>query len=149
MCGRRKYKDILTKDFLIYEYIEKKNSICDIAAKTETSRQEISRHLKRYGIPSRSMPESRALALDRGKANGKGKIFRKVIYGDELFFRTWSPEMAYVLGVLYTDGNVFPGKKQQSRSYHDVYIPANITMAKNTRTAAESIEPHVLQRHHI
>ena len=70
--------------------------------------------LKKFGIEARSKTDARTKALDRGKiktikTDGFGKtkevIYQKIRYNDQ-FFKQWSDEMAYVLGLIYTDGNL-------------------------------------------
>lgn len=107
---RRRYKGVITEKILYEEYVEGKKSICDIASQLGVHRQEVARYMKRFSIKSRSRSESRSLALLNGKANGKGRVYRHVTYGNLDFFKTWTSDMAYVLGVLYTDGCMHPGK---------------------------------------
>ena len=71
--------------------------------------------MKVFQIPLRNKSPARACAYDKNKIkvervdeNGK-KYFvtHKKINLDEDFFSYWSPETAYVLGIIYTDGNLY------------------------------------------
>jgi hypothetical protein len=70
------------------------------------------------GVGRRDLPAARRLALDRGRlsqqrlaADGTVRTvpMRRVRINDA-FFSSWSAQMAYVLGVIYTDGCLHPGK---------------------------------------
>ncbi|MCD4697248.1 MAG: hypothetical protein K8S16_13505 [Bacteroidales bacterium] len=70
--------------------------------------------LKKFGIDARSKTDARTMALDKGKikttridefGNEAEVIFQKIRY-NEKFFKEWSAEMAYVLGLIYTDGSL-------------------------------------------
>lgn len=114
---RGKAGKILTKSFLQTEYHENNRSLSDIASHASCSRQYVHKKLKEYGIPLRSKRASRVLALEEGKVsynrtndNGEEETItlqRNKINTD--FFKQWSAEMAYVAGVIYTDGSLRPG----------------------------------------
>ena len=53
----------------------------------------------KFKIPLRTKSQSRELVYSQGKI----KVNR--IYNRKLF-KTWTPKMAYVLGLLYTDGSI-------------------------------------------
>ena len=55
--------------------------------------------MKKYGFPSRRRSEARLLAI-------KGNKFESFKYYaiDNNFFSSWTPQMAWVLGILFTDG---------------------------------------------
>jgi hypothetical protein len=55
--------------------------------------------MRRWGVPARSQREARFLAVEQGKIPGHQRV-----HVDEQFFRHWSPSMAYVLGIVATDG---------------------------------------------
>ena len=104
----------LTKEKLIELYIEKEMSLSDIGKLAGTTRQNIYYKLKRYNIKTRSKKKSRTLALDKGKikhsfinedGNLEVKTLNKIRF-NEKFFDYWTNEMAYILGLIYTDGNV-------------------------------------------
>lgn len=103
----------LTRDFLLLEYCEKQKSLAEISKECGCSRQYIYKKMEQYGIPRRDKAAAREIALDSGKLKferGEGEIvtLTKTVY-NKSFFSSWTPEMAYVLGVIATDGNVDPG----------------------------------------
>jgi hypothetical protein len=93
----------MDKEFLVEQYINQGKSMMDIARENHCSRQTVYRLMKKYGIPPRNRSESRKKALEAGKFKGKEK--RHV---NEAFFdpSNWSPGMAWVLGLLFADGNM-------------------------------------------
>ena len=107
---------ILTKEYIEENYINSEKSLGEIAKESSCSRQYVYKIMKSYGICPRNKHSAREIALDKGKVirenvSFKGKqqfvILEKVTL-NEGFFSSWSPEMAYVLGVIYTDGNLNP-----------------------------------------
>lgn len=108
---------LLTKSFLHTQYHENNRSLSDIAFYASCSRQYVYQKLKEYGITLRSKKASRILALDQGKVrfdrvNDNGENEAIVLQSnkvDSSFFKNWSDKMAYVLGVIYTDGNLRSG----------------------------------------
>ncbi len=114
---------LLTKEKLIELYVKKKLSLGDIGKLVGTSRTNVHTKLKQFHIPVRDRVESRAIALDNGKiqyyfTNENGatekKTLRKVRF-NKTFFTRWSKEMAYVLGVIYTDGTLRLDIRQNSQ----------------------------------
>jgi intein-encoded DNA endonuclease-like protein len=106
--------DFLTKEKLYELYIKQLMSLSDIGKLAGCSRVNVHYKLIKYGINTRSKSDARTLALDKGKVrtvrideqgNEKEIIFQKIRY-NEHFFKKWSNEMAYVLGLIYTDGNL-------------------------------------------
>ncbi len=99
--------------------------------------------LKQHGIPTRSKSEARTLALERGKlafdrntAEGSSKrvvLERQTL--DRFFFKSWSPAMAYVLGVIYTDGSLHPGRARE---------PGAKTTPTSPRVSVSQKEPELL-----
>lgn len=90
----------LTKDALIKLYINDRKSLGDVAALYGVSRTAIYKKLKEYGIKQRSKSEARI------EAQKQAKLPQQFYEINENFFRHWSPDMAYVLGLLITDGCV-------------------------------------------
>lgn len=88
----------LIKDKLIDLYIKEKRSLGDIATIYGVSRTAIYKKLKCFGIRERSKSEARI------EAQKQGKIPQQFFDINENFFSSWSPEMAYVLGLIITDG---------------------------------------------
>ncbi|MHC4141272.1 MAG: hypothetical protein ACYSUF_05085 [Planctomycetota bacterium] len=92
--------------------MERELSLQEIADGYGCTRVMILYLMKRHGIPRRSLSEARRNAVRDGKIrytfSGSDGGLRSVKHQrtslNERFFRGWSPEMAYVLGVFYTDG---------------------------------------------
>ena len=105
---------ILTRQYLVENYILERKSLSDIAKECDCSRQYIYKMIKSYGISPRKKDDARKIALDRGKvtreaidSDGKSELFTlEKIKINESFFKSWTPEMAYVLGFIYADGNL-------------------------------------------
>lgn len=90
--------DNLTKDELVSLYINDRKSLEDIAIVYNVSRAAVYKRLKKYDINQRSKSESRL------EAQKQGKLPQQFFDINENFFSGWSPEMAYVLGLIITDG---------------------------------------------
>lgn len=90
----------LTKDILIKLYIEDKKSLEEIGRLYKTSRVAVYKKLKKFGIVQRSKSEARI------EAQKQGKLPQQFFDINENFFASWSAEMAYVLGLIITDGCV-------------------------------------------
>lgn len=88
----------LTKEKLIDLYVTNKRSLGDMAGLYGVSRTAIYKKLKEYGIRQRSKSEARL------EAEKQGKITQQFFDINENFFDKWSPEMAYVFGLIITDG---------------------------------------------
>jgi hypothetical protein len=67
--------------------------------------------MRHYGIVRRTNQEARILAIEQGKVAYTSEVHspgssivlqRRTVDGS--FFKTWTPAMAWVLGVIYTDG---------------------------------------------
>lgn len=105
---------LLTREKLTDLYVKRKLSLGDIGKLVGTSRTNVHTKLRQFNIPARDRAESRAIALNSGKiqynfTNIDGEIERKKLQKvrfNENFFAKWSKEMAYVLGVIYTDGSL-------------------------------------------
>jgi len=105
----------LTNNYLLQEYIEKKKSLRDIAKECNCTHSYVYKKIVEYNIPIRDKKSARLLALDREKIkftriNGNSQRYSVTLkkqYVNEGFFSNWSKEMAYVLGVIYTDGNLY------------------------------------------
>lgn len=112
---RGEITDKLGYDYLFLEYITKERSTIDIAKENNCSRVFVHRKLLEYNIPPRNKREARKLVYDKHKMSypiideaGKERIVtHKGFKIDEGFFKSWSKEMAYVLGIIYTDGNLY------------------------------------------
>lgn len=88
----------LTKEKLINLYLNERKSLGDIAKIYSVSRTAIYKKLKIHGIKQRSKSEAR---LEAQKQN---KIPQQFYDINEDFFGIWSREMAYILGLIITDG---------------------------------------------
>lgn len=90
--------DNLTKDKLISLYINDRKSLEDIAKIYNVSRVAVYKRLKNYAIKQRSKSEARI------EAQKQGKLPQQFFDINENFFSSWSPQMAYVFGLIITDG---------------------------------------------
>ncbi len=123
-------EEFLTKDKLIELYIEKGMSLTDIGKIAGCTRVNVHYKLKRYGIDARTKTQARTMALDKGKI----KTTKTDEFGDEIeikyqkirynenFFKIWSAEMAYVLGLIYTDGNLHIRKENQVMNWECYHL---------------------------
>lgn len=139
--GLASYK--LNRKYLFKEYVNKGRSLVDIAKDCNCSRQFVYKKMQDFNVPLRTLKEARRLVLDRQKIAfkivGEDGNERLVIPGsieiDEDFFRHWSNEMAYVLGVIYTDGHINPGRKLD---------PSQKTTTMSPRLVIAQKEPELL-----
>lgn len=90
----------LTKDKLVNLYLNEKMSLGDIAKTYNVSRVAVYKKVKKFAIKQRSRSEAR---LEAQKQN---KLPQKFYSINESFFSDWSAEMAYVFGLIITDGCV-------------------------------------------
>lgn len=136
----------LTRDFLITEYVNGNKSLSDVAAIASCSRQYVYKKMKEYGIPLRTKRNARDLALESGKLQfknidddqiGSRTVILQKNKINETFFKNWTNGMAYVLGVIYTDGSLRPGfiRDPQSR---DTLRVGRLTVSQK--------EPELLER---
>ncbi len=88
----------LSKEILVNLYIRGKKSMDDIACLYGVSRVAIYKKIKKYGIMQRSKSHARLEAQKQGKVP---QDFFKI---NENFFDSWSPKMAYILGLISTVG---------------------------------------------
>lgn len=133
----------ISKEDLEHQYIDEGMSLGDIAHKYNCTRTYIHKLSKRFGISRRTQSQARDLALDKGKllfarmnlAGKESKIILSRQITDKTFFKSWTPAMAYVLGVIYTDGNLLPSSKR-NESYKN----------RTTRISVAQKEPELLQK---
>jgi len=96
------HKKKLTSGELVEAYFEKGKSYTEIATECGYTRAAVCHWMKEYGLKPRSHSGARLNAIRRGQVpNLKYYDF------DSTFFRSWSAEMAWVLGLLYTDGCLY------------------------------------------
>lgn len=114
---RREYgfaTETMTYEYLVAEYVNNQKSLGDIAKECDCSRQMVYKKLKQFSITPRDKTESRQLAHEKGKVvfhridkdGQETSVVADRTHVNEEFFSKWSPEMAYVLGVICTDGNL-------------------------------------------
>jgi hypothetical protein len=136
---------IMTESYIKDRYVSKGMSQIDIAKECGCSRQFVNKKMKQYGVVGRTKSSARKSALDAGKLK-----FERATNGNEPrivtlqkqtvrkgFFSNWSQEMAYVLGVIYTDGCMLLGKNRDPNTRN------------NSTTSAFSIaqkEPEILEK---
>jgi predicted DNA-binding protein YlxM (UPF0122 family) len=97
-----------------YMYNVLNYSLNEIAEEFNCTRQYIYRIMMRRGIKVRDKGSARKLALEKGKLVLKSRdefgIMKEVKLEqtklNKKFFKRWTAGMAYVLGLLYTDGNL-------------------------------------------
>ncbi|MFC1646274.1 LAGLIDADG family homing endonuclease [Candidatus Omnitrophota bacterium] len=90
----------LTKEILRRLYIEECKSLDDIGRQFGVSRVAVYKKLKKFRIKQRSKSQARL------EAQKQGKLPQDFFEINEDFFTKWSTEMAYVLGLIITDGCV-------------------------------------------
>jgi hypothetical protein len=100
----RPYKR-LTIEYLEEEYYHKGRSLEEIAGEHGISRTAIMKIMKRYGLDRRTRSKARIEAVKKGK-------FERFEYHEinEDYFSKWSSGMAWVLGLLFTDGYIGGGR---------------------------------------
>ena len=133
----------LTKSYIIEQYIKKKKSLSEIAKLCSCSRQYVHKKMREYHIPRRSLRTARGLALQDGKI----KVIRTNSFGishtiqydkiefNNKFFTTWTDALAYVLGLLFTDGCL---SKRVVRHKHNTKHTFHIKLAQK--------EPELLKK---
>lgn len=89
----------LSKEHLEDLYCTQKMSMGDIAKLYNCSRVYVMMLLRKHSLPVRTKSAARGEAKKKGKNVGFSAI-------NEDFFKNQSPEMAYVLGFIYADGNL-------------------------------------------
>lgn len=135
----------LTKKYLLREYIDKEKSLSDIARECNCTRAFVYKKTVEYEIPLRSKKSARLIALDREKIkftriNDNSQEYRVVLkkkHVNESFFSKWSPEMAYVLGIIFTDGYISPSKRRD---------PSRRPTASSDRLGVSQKEPELLKK---
>ena len=90
----------LNKEDLRRLYLIEKKSLEDIARLYGASRVAIWKYCRDVRLTRRNRSEARL------EAQKRGRVPQNYFDINEDFFKKWSPAMAYVLGLLITDGNV-------------------------------------------
>lgn len=91
-------RSALKKEDLRRLYREQKMSLEDIARLYGVSRVAVWKYCRDMRLTRRNRSEARL------EAQKRGKVPQNYFEINERFFSAWSPEMAYVLGLLITDG---------------------------------------------
>ena len=126
----------LDKDKLIDLYINENKSLGDVARLYKVSRTAIYNKLKKYGIKQRSKSEARL------EAQKQGKLPQQFFDINDNFFSSWSAEMAYVLGLIITDGCI-SNTRQISLSMNDRDL---LEKVKKVMGSAHKITPSKHQK---
>ena len=137
---------LLTKDKLIREYTESGKSLGDIAKMANCSRQNVYKLLRKFGIKLRTKSDARSIAYEREKLDylrrdqeGNLRLVRPMKHKvNESFFSSWSNEMAYVLGWIFTDGCLHPGRILDPTRHTTLTIP-RFTLAQSEKEPLEKI----------
>jgi hypothetical protein len=103
--NKREYGSLLkslTKEKLIEMYLVQNKSLQDIANEYNCTRQMVKVLMDKYSLQRRSRSEARVLAIKYAK-------FKDFKYDpiNEHFFKEWTPQMAWVLGLFLTDGCLY------------------------------------------
>ena len=99
----------LTKEELRKLYLEEKRSLEDIARLYGVSRVAVWKYCGAEQLTRRSRSEARL------EAQKRGKVQQQYLQINENFFSKWSQKMAYVLGLLMTDGCLSRAKRGSYR----------------------------------
>lgn len=137
---------VLSKEYLLQEYIKNNKSLSDIAKEYGCTSPFIYKKMKEYGIPRRKKRDARLMALEKGKIKytrtDKDGNIKEVTHQksevDEYFFSYWSAPMAWVLGVIYADGNLDSGRRFGET--------VKIKQAREPRVSISQKEPEILEK---
>lgn len=126
----------LTYEILNDLYVNRKKSLQDIAALYAVSRTAVYRKLKQLGIQQRTKSEARL------EAQKQQKLPQQFFDIDEQFFDDWSEDMAYILGLLFTDGYISKsGSIALCMNDKDL-----LEAVKNSMRSTDNIEPSKHQK---
>jgi len=123
----------LTIEKLIALYIIEKKSLGDIGKLYGASRAAIYKKIKKFNIKQRSKSQARL------EAQKQGKLPQKYFHINENFFSIWSPKMAYVLGLMMTDGCI---SKVKNGSYR-------ISLCLNDKELLEKVTQAMGSEHNV
>ena len=120
---RKGISERLTGELLEKEYTVMGKSLIDIAREYNCTKQYILKLLKKHNISRRTKAEARKLAIQRKKIGFEKEVDGQLetVYFENWtvnkdFFKSWTPQMAYVLGFIFTDGTLYEGKRRHPRS---------------------------------
>lgn len=83
-------------------YVHDGLSPAEIASRYGVTRKGVWKYLKSHGIPTRNQYDARRVARATGRVTNEPPI-------NDAFFSSWTPQMAWVLGLLFTDGDMSIG----------------------------------------
>lgn len=134
----------LTEESLRHKYSVLGKSLIDIAKEFNCTRQYIFKLLKKYDIPTRNKSEARKIAIKNRKLKFERDLWgrKETVYLgawtiNKSFFKFWTPQMAYVLGFIYADGNLSEGKKRN---------PNLRNSSASLRCSIEQKSPEILEK---
>ena len=119
-------------------YLEERMSLEDIARLYGASRVAVWKYCKAERLTRRSKSEARL------EAQKQGKLPQQYFRINENFFSKWSPKMAYILGLLMTDGCL---SKAQKGSYVISLCLNDKELLEEVAKAMDSDHPITLSRH--
>ena len=126
----------LTEEKLIELYKVQRKSLEDIAKLYGASRVAIFKKLKKLHIK----PRSKSLA--RLEAQKQGKVPQQYFQINEKFFSSWSSKMAYVLGLIITDGCITKeGSVSLSMNDREILEKVKSAMASEHPVAKSKRQP--------
>jgi len=119
---------VLTKEKLKKLYCQQNKSLGDIGKEFGCTRQTVMKLMKKYGIERKTQSIARIEAIKKGK-------FENLSYEDidEKIFSNWSPEMAWALGLLFTDGHIRGNMVQ--------FTSVDIDLLEKVKTLFQSSRP--------
>lgn len=126
-------RERLTKDELRKLYLVEKRSLEDIARLYGASRVAVWKYCNSERLTRRTRSEARL------EAQKRGKVPQNYFEINERFFSEWSPEMAYVFGLLMTDGCL---SRPKNGSYR-------ISLCLNDKDLLESVAKTMDSNHTI
>jgi hypothetical protein len=122
--------DILTERLLRELYLSQNKTLEEIGKEYGFSKVTIGKLMVKCGIARRNQSQARYLAIKEGK-------FANFHYHDinEDFFKEWSPVMAWVLGLFFTDGCLH---KSQGKYYRFTFSSMDIELIEKVKFALNS-----------
>lgn len=113
-------------------YWDNKLSLSEIGKRFNVDRTVVFGYMKRHKISTRNKSQARKLAAD------EGRLSVTLYEVNEKFFSEWTPKMSWVLGYIYTDGNIHP----QAQGTYCLSIPSkDLSLLHNIKKAMNSTHP--------